>query len=89
MWFGFAFAGVFVAGKRHVDGFAVISGGSTSVVGLPLVVVFFGVGQQCLLQQCQGALAGEVGSSGGCDIPLLWIVAVAFSDDVVMLGSPA
>ncbi len=43
MWFGSAFVGVFVADKWHVAGFAVKSGGSTSVVGLPLVVVFFGV----------------------------------------------
>ncbi len=41
--FGSVLVGVFVADKWHVACFVVGAEGSTSVVGLPLVVVFFGV----------------------------------------------
>ncbi len=50
VWFGSVAVGVSAAGRRLVGALAVRSEGRTSVVGLPLVVAFFGVGRLWWLQ---------------------------------------
>ena len=40
VWFGSVFVCIFVVDRQLVGSFAVVSAGSSSLVGLPLVVVF-------------------------------------------------
>ncbi len=48
------------------------------MVGLPLVVAFFGVGRLWWLQYFRGGLVAVFGSPDGYGIPLLWFVALVF-----------
>ncbi len=86
MWFGFVLVGGFVVDTLLVGNSVAVSGESTALVGLLLVVVFLGVESPRLLHSGPGVRARGVGYSGGCSDPPLCIVAVAFSDGVLMLG---
>ena len=71
---------------RLVGALAVRSAERTSVVGLPLVVAFFGVGRLWWLQEFRGGLVVVFGSPDGYGIPLLWFVALVFLGGAVRWG---